>query len=723
MRYNYFLAAGAVFAMACEALFGSLSTPNIEYCDPGDGKCSAGTVCDVALHRCVPEGNGDGGLVPDGGVPPTGSNREFFGAEPRLLPLYNTMAPYDQAVLYRGDFDGNGVPDIFAMGATRYVKLMNPASGGTVVGPTAYKASGNPEMVATGFLDGDNKADIAIVLDGTPPNLEVLLSADGSDTVTMLSKIPRAVAIGDFNGDSLNDLAIGYLDGSIDIKYASSGGNPTIKNFQIASVTVPSSLLTTLVVPPYKNANNTQDLLVGIRSGNTTSTANSVHILRGNVNMAPANDSIDLSGIPDEIVVGQFASAGQYDAAVLVGGSGLDVISNLTATTPTRSSLTFSALRAESSPPNKGRLAVGRLLSEAQPRAVDDLAVLMQDGLLAVYPGGTQWANQPPLIAGRGLAAEKILAGAFYTGSTNDAIAAYSDGAQGATIAISRYFGTGAGALPNLGQQYLSTTAGGPNEMIFSGAFSAVGAREFVLVGGGGNGSALRCAATSASAYSCSDPLVLSGSAIAGTTLSCSDRRSRVLVARATDFKLQLLDFSPTTGTGSQLPYKPSGQTLQLEVADLNGDGSPDVVARLLGGKIERSFSIAGCVANGGFLDITPANVNATRIALVDVNGDGPIDLVIGENGKLGVYPNSGNGTFSAPSTYTITGNLAGVAVGDFRGTGQREMVIMTSPEPSGNSRLTWLSTQLTANPLTENYRFDLPMRYEHIVSADTSPN
>ena len=63
----------------------------------------------------------------------------------------------------------------------------------------------------------------------------------------------------------------------------------------------------------------------------------------------------------------------------------------------------------------------------------------------------------------------KDLAGAFYTGSTNDAIAAYSDGAQGATIAISRYFGTGAGALPNLGQQYLSITAGGPNEMIFSG--------------------------------------------------------------------------------------------------------------------------------------------------------------------------------------------------------------------------------------------------------------
>ena len=45
-------------------------------------------------------------------------------------------------------------------------------------------------------------------------------------------------------------------------------------------------------------------------------------ISRGNVGMDPPNDSIDLSGIPDEIVVGQFASSGQYDAAVLVGGSG-----------------------------------------------------------------------------------------------------------------------------------------------------------------------------------------------------------------------------------------------------------------------------------------------------------------------------------------------------------------------------------------------------------------
>lgn len=720
MRYQYLLAAGAVFVIACEALFGNLSAPNNEYCDPGDGRCGAGFICDPLMNRCVADANADGGNGVDGGVVPPASNREFFGADPIFLPIGDTGAPNAQAVLYRGDFDGNGVPDIFVMGQTRYFKVMNPGAGGAISGPFTYKLGGNPEAVAIGRLDGDSKDDIAIILDGASPNLEVLLSGDGSDTATVLATaVPRAIGIGDFNGDLQNDIAIGYLNGNVELRYA---GNPVAKQIVAADVTVPISALITMTVPPYKYSNKTQDVLVGIRSAQPTMVPNRMKIIRGNTANEPTVDSIDLSGGPDEFVIGQFTMAGQYDAAVLVEGSGLDVLRNLQSASPlpARSSVTFGSLRIESAQPNKGKLAAGRLTPNAQARGVDDLAVLMQDGQLAVYGGGTNFATEPPLVAGRGLAAEKILAGAFSVGSPGDALAGYSDTAQGASLAVSRYFGSGQGALPNLAQQVLTTASAGTGDFVLTGAFSTLGAREFALVSSSASSAALRCAASAASTYACTSPLVLSGTVMSAAVVTCADRRSRILAGRS-DKQLQIIDLSATGASAAAFGPSTPAIPLQIESADLNGDDQPDIVVRLLGGKIVRSFSNATCPSWDSLVDITPAGAMINRIALVDVNGDGKADLVTGESNKVTVFLNSNNGMFSTGATYSTTGNLAGAAAGDFRGNSPRELAVMLMPEPSGNSKLVWLSAQITAatTTLTETFKADLPHRYEQMAAAD----
>lgn len=709
--------------MACEALFGNLSSPNAEYCEPGDGKCSAGLYCDITTHRCMPDPNADGGSGVDGGTEPAGGGRTFFAADPIFVPIADTGMPNSQGVMYRGDFDGNGVPDIFVMGQTRFLKVMNPAAAANISGPFSYKMGGNPEAVAIGRLDSDSKDDMAIVLDSATPYLEVLLSGDGSDTTIALTETPRAVGIGDFNGDSLNDIAIGYLSGRVEIKYSNTAGvNAATKNVVAADVTVPVSSLTAMKVPSYINANKTQDLLVGIRSGNPTLIPNRLKIIRGNTTNEPTMDSVDLSAIPDEIETGQFLSAGQYDAAVLVGNSGLDIIRNLTSAMPPtgRTSYTFSALYSEPTQPNKGKLAVGRLSPDAQTRSLDDLAVLMQDGLLSVYAGGATWSNSPPLVVGRGLAAEKILIGAFDVGSTQDAVAGYSDTAQGATIAVSRYFGTGTATLPNLAQQHTLTNGAGANERVLTGAFGAVGSRDFAMVGGTAMPAAVRCTAGTASSYSCAAPLVLTKSVASATTVTCADRRARI-VAASSDSKLHLIDLVQGTQSETIVSTATSNAPLQVEVADLNGDTNPDVVVRILGGKLERSFSTADCLAGSTFQDITPAAANITRFALVDVNGDGKVDLVTGEQGKVKVFLNPGTGLFSNSATYITTGNLGGAAVGDFRGTNTRELAILLSPDTTGNSKLVWLSGQVAGATLTETFKTDLPHRYEMMAAADVN--
>jgi len=134
-------------------------------------------------------------------------------------------------------------------------------------------------------------------------------------------------------------------------------------------------------------------------------------------------------------------------------------------------------------------------------------------------------------------------------------------------------------------------------------------------------------------------------------------------------------------------------------MADLNGDGKPDVVVAnwcasgsncslnvwgadgtvaVLLGNGDGTFQPAVAYASGG--------ASPDSVVVADVNGDGKPDIIVANwcasssdcgSGSVGVLLGNGDGTFQAAATYNSGGVFArSVVVGDFNGDGKPDLAV-----------------------------------------------
>ena len=343
-----------------------------------------------------------------------------------------------------GDFNGDGIPDVAIVNGdnnTVTILLGNGDGTFTQAANSPVQVGSAPNAIAVGDFNGDGIADLAVTNQGS--NTVSILLGSGNGLFTAVGNPvsvgynSSAIVVGDFNGDGIADLAVTntYVPGS-------TTGNGTVTillgNGSGAFTVAPNSPLTVgsdpdAVVVGDFNGDGVPDLAVANQGNNTVS------ILLGSGTgtfTQAANSPISAGYSPVSIAVGDFNGDGVLDLAVAGQGS-----SNLVILLGNGNG-TFTA--SSSSPSTGGSNARSIVVGDFNGDGIADLAV-------------DSWFGSAVNSNGNGVI--QILLGSGngnFTAATSSAIV---EGSYPNYIVAGDFNGDGVSDLALLGGQYGSSTA------------------------------------------------------------------------------------------------------------------------------------------------------------------------------------------------------------------------------------------------------------------------
>ncbi len=549
-----------------------------------------------------------------------------------------------------GDVDGDGRTDIlYVSGATNTVTVLRNtgATGAITAGSLAPKVDfptgASPTSVVLGDLDGDGKLEI-VTGNYVAGTVSVLRNQSAPGTITassFQSKIDFtagaqlfSIAVGDADGDGKPDVvAVSAASNSLVFLHNKS----TTGTLNISSFSAPLTFSTGVYPTSVALADMDQDGIPEAVALNAADHTFSVFKIRPFVN----------AGQPP-VITALSPANGQTGSTVTITGTGFN-------TAATSNAVYFGSIKATVTGGGAGSLTVTVPAGAAYgPVKVLNTAKGISGSSAAAFNttfGNPFGAGIPSNFYGPPVS--------FATGTLPYQFAAGDiDGDGKADLAVLNYYDNFVSVFRNT-----STTGS-----IGAGSFAAK--VDFQL------------GINSATAVSIAD---LDGDGKPELVVT-SNSYSRLVVLRNTSVPgtISASSFANTpkvyaTGTSMYLyPY-------HTAVADVDGDGRPDLVtANTMANSVavHRNISSAGTIS---FLDAVPFAVSGSPryVAVADVDGDGKPDIVTANQGQnsVSVMRNTSvanaidANSFAAPVSFPVGAAPYAVVAGDLDGDGKAEII------------------------------------------------
>ena len=456
-----------------------------------------------------------------------------------------------------------------------------PADAGFLTAPT-YPAGSQPIAVAVGDFNGDGIPDLAVANNGWPGlgALSILLgNGDGTFQAPLtygLDIEPYSITVADFNGDGLPDLLLTDL-GIVSILLGNGDGTfQAAQDYTVSGYTGGSPAVGDF------NGDGILDIAVPDDPDNT------VNILLGKGDgtfQPPQNYAA--GSTPYSAAVGDFNGDGILDLVVTNFGTGLSIL-----------------------------LGNG-------------------DGSFQA-PKSYAAADIPVAVAVGDLNGDGILDIAVANGDTS-----------GETPGFSILLGKGDGTFQPA-QHYLAPF---PANSLALGDFNADGHLD----------------------------IVLGLNSVVGVFLGKGEGTFQAPIFYATGLGGTSVTVADFNGDG----------VVDLALTDFPGVAGVDSTVSILLGKGDGTFQAARCYVPGGPSGVEAV---FDSVAVADFNGDGVPDLVVVQvnalpspsyqgpyQGNVVVLLGNGDGTFQSPQSYISGGNSSFVAVGDFNGDGIPDLVVVNT--------------------------------------------
>jgi FG-GAP-like repeat/Abnormal spindle-like microcephaly-assoc'd, ASPM-SPD-2-Hydin/Cep192 domain 4 len=623
-----------------------------------DGKLDLAVVNATDATVTILLGNGDGTFAP--------------GPEPPFLTGTNPLS------IAAADLNGDKKIDlVVANFSDNTVSVFLGNGDGTFANPVTYQTGSEPHSVAIGDYSGDGKPDL-IVADESPNQVSVLV---GNGDGTFQTHIdygtgpgPVQVVTGDFNNDGKLDAATADIKTNEASVLIGTGDGTNVFPHQEHYFDLAES--TSVAVGDFTG----KGVLDAVYS---SAQANAVMVFPGDGTGALGTEvdyAVGISGgNPNAVITADFNGDGKLDLAVVnpADNTVSILLGNGDNTFATKKNIATTSQ-------NPASVAVGDFDGDGK---LDMASADVAGAQISVFLGngdGT-FKTETTYTTGTSLNPQYIVAGDF-NGDGRPDLAVVNQGSNNVGVFINNGDGTFAPMVPY-------ATGQGP-VAIAVGDFNRDGIPDLAVANATDSTITILLGNGDGTFHSVSTPSAIASPVWIAVADFKGDGKLDLVTADMLGDEVSVLlgngdgtfhtHVEYSTGTGST--------PVAVTTGDFNGDGCPDIAtANFLNSSVTTSPNGASVLLNNcdgtGSFTTHPRKDYATgleplSITTGDLNGDGKLDLVIGNSSThlnaVSILYGNGDGTFQTHQEYFAginpTGKQQGVALGDFNNDGALDL-------------------------------------------------